>query len=255
MKESLCLDAKPVTVDWSTSAKNTKECKIVIPGNPIAKARPKVSRRGNYVTMYDPNSQANDVIKQQLKIAANSVYFDFNDVLEVECTFYMPIPTYHGVAHLNACSLNLIPHTSKPDLDNLIKQLDYLNEIIFNDDRQIVSIVAYKRYSLNPRTVIDIKTQAKLDIEEQAKGILTMFGLENLGRFTYDCKVLSEVVDAWIETEELSRANSNLHIQSVRLARIAIILATLAKNHSKVLTKIASKYPDFVLQCEQNVPK
>lgn len=54
----------------------------------------------------------------------------------------------------------LIPHTKRPDLDNIVKAvLDSLN-IILNDDSQVHSLSASKAYAeINglPRTIITIK--------------------------------------------------------------------------------------------------
>ena len=49
-----------------------------------------------------------------------------------------------------------IKHTKKPDCDNLLKHLDYLNGTAFIDDAQSFGLHARKFYSENPRTEITI---------------------------------------------------------------------------------------------------
>jgi Holliday junction resolvase RusA-like endonuclease len=49
-------------------------------------------------------------------------------------------------------------HTSRPDLDNLIKTvLDALNGIAYTDDKQIVRLGATKAYGTDPKILISIR--------------------------------------------------------------------------------------------------
>lgn len=48
--------------------------------------------------------------------------------------------------------------TKKPDADNHLKMVDALNKIVWVDDAQIVTALVHKRYSENPRLVIEIKS-------------------------------------------------------------------------------------------------
>ena len=48
---------------------------------------------------------------------------------------------------------------TRPDIDNYIKSVfDGCNEILFTDDKLIVDLSAVKRYSVNPRIEVKIKT-------------------------------------------------------------------------------------------------
>lgn len=46
--------------------------------------------------------------------------------------------------------------TKKPDIDNIVKTIDALNGLAFEDDKQIVSVVAEKYYDYEPRLEIEI---------------------------------------------------------------------------------------------------
>jgi Holliday junction resolvase RusA-like endonuclease len=48
--------------------------------------------------------------------------------------------------------------TKKPDADNHLKMVEALNKIVWVDDAQIVTALVHKRYSENPRLVIEIKS-------------------------------------------------------------------------------------------------
>lgn len=138
---------------------------LIIPGNPIAKARPRFSRRGKFVVTY--NAQETEEgrwlweAKQQLKQPL------IEGPIKISCTFYMPRPKSHYGTGRNAGKLKANApelHTKKPDLDNLEKWcLDCLNEIAWKDDSQVVESIAKKLYSDNPKTEIRIWTIYKED--------------------------------------------------------------------------------------------
>jgi Holliday junction resolvase RusA-like endonuclease len=48
-------------------------------------------------------------------------------------------------------------HTSKPDIDNLIKGLfDSFNKIVWKDDNQVYEVHSIKKYSFNPGIGVEI---------------------------------------------------------------------------------------------------
>jgi Holliday junction resolvase RusA-like endonuclease len=134
--------------------------KIEIPGNPIAKKRPRFYRRGNRVGAY--NSQQSEegkilaLLHDQIQVIPMIV-----GPIEVDLCFYILRPKSHFGTGKNAGVLKTkapIFHTKKSDLDNLIKfPLDILNQQVWKDDAQIFKIIASKHYTLNkPRTIIII---------------------------------------------------------------------------------------------------
>jgi len=136
---------------------------LVIPGNPIAKTRPRFSRRGKFVITY--NDQETEEgrflweVKQQIKCPL------LEGPIKIACIFYMPRPKSHYGTGKNAKILKPnapVFHTKKKDLDNLEKFVyDCLNHVVWKDDSQIVESMAQKIYSNNPRTEIKIWTIEK----------------------------------------------------------------------------------------------
>lgn len=129
---------------------------IIIPFAPVAKARPRFARQGSFVKTYQDskNRKAEDQLKLFLRATWNIVATGpLEGPLSIEVAFFMPKPKKMPKGRLH--------HTTKPDLDNLIKLLtDAANEVIYEDDRQIIEVTAYKEYDDNPR--IELKIQEVL---------------------------------------------------------------------------------------------
>ena len=66
--------------------------------------------------------------------------------ISVDLDFYMPRPKSH-VCKSGLRSSAPRAHLSKPDLDNLVKTLDGLHGVLFEDDRSIVRLTASKQYA------------------------------------------------------------------------------------------------------------
>ncbi|HSH52137.1 MAG TPA: RusA family crossover junction endodeoxyribonuclease [Bacteroidales bacterium] len=134
------------------------ETKVIVKGKPIAKARPRFARAGKFIRTY--NAQESEEGKFLL-LAIEQINHVFEGPIELAMFFYMPRPKSHYGTGKNEGVLKVsapIFHTTKPDIDNLIKfPLDILNEVAWEDDRQIVKITAVKEYSEIPRTEILIK--------------------------------------------------------------------------------------------------
>ena len=124
--------------------------RIQIDGNPIPDARPRVTRYGTYNPRYRE--------KKRLKTYLLSFGIKtLSEPLKVSLIFFMAIPKSTSKKKRKEMLTNQITHTKKPDLDNLVKFVfDSCNGILFDDDRQIVHLEAFKCYDENPSTVIEI---------------------------------------------------------------------------------------------------
>lgn len=73
-------------------------------------------------------------------------------------TAFMPIPASASKKRRAAMRAGEIGHTVKPDVDNLSKQLlDAMTRLRFwEDDRQVVELVARKWYDEDPRWVVEV---------------------------------------------------------------------------------------------------
>lgn len=124
---------------------------FVVPGPPRPLQRARVGRMGAHARMYDPD--ANTTNKATVGFYAKQAMQMFAKAgngklligpLTLEVTFYLPKPK--SKVRKNS---NPFPYPdSGVDLDNLVKLVcDSMTGIVYHDDRQIVCIVAHKRWA------------------------------------------------------------------------------------------------------------
>lgn len=128
--------------------------------DPVEQARPRATRFGNGIRLYDPEKVT--VFKRKLGMLARQQMLDrgldpFDGPLEVCMEFYRPVQT--SISQKERARRLSGDHrpTVKPDLDNYIKSTsDALNGIIWTDDNCIVSLAAEKYYADKPHLVVEV---------------------------------------------------------------------------------------------------
>lgn len=145
--------------------------KFVLYGTPISKDRPRFFSTKKGIRSFDPRKAdkllCQREIKNQIEIikstgtenqcceAIDLLNFDY---FHVSLSFHMPIPLSDSRAKKQAKLEGSLKHTVKPDIDNLEKfVLDFLNGIVFQDDKQVISLKSEKLYSDTPKTEIKIE--------------------------------------------------------------------------------------------------
>lgn len=127
--------------------------KLIIPYNPIAKKRPRFARVGKGYKVYSLQVEQENAFKWEIKSQYRGKPLEC--AVAVSIIFYMYIPKSITKGKRLLMQQNVIHHTKKPDIDNLVKfVLDCMNGIIFKDDTQVVILTAKKWYGDNPRTEI-----------------------------------------------------------------------------------------------------
>ena len=127
---------------------------------PVAQARPRATRFGRGIRLYDPKQV--HVYKSQLAESAQFMYHDepLAGPLKVELWFYRPVQKSISKKERSLRITGAHRPTVKADVDNFIKStLDGLNGLLWEDDRQIVDIVAHKYYSDHPRIEIEVEEE------------------------------------------------------------------------------------------------
>jgi Holliday junction resolvase RusA-like endonuclease len=128
---------------------------FVVPGAPYGKGRPRASSRGGFVRLYTPAATvAYEGEIARLAEIARADWPVMATPMSLRVIAHHPIPvSWPKKKQQAALAGDLIP--GKPDLDNVAKAvLDALNGVIYEDDKQVIRLVAEKRYSFEPRVEV-----------------------------------------------------------------------------------------------------
>lgn len=132
--------------------------KIIIPGVPVGKGRPKFSTVKGHAIAYTPAKTASyeNLVKIAFQNSGQSA-FDREAQLKAEIKAFFPIPKSTSKRNRLLMTEKYILPAKKPDTDNLAKSiLDALNGLAYYDDAQICELHVYKYYSEDPRAEIII---------------------------------------------------------------------------------------------------
>ena len=127
---------------------------LFIPGDPIAKARPRFVRAGEHVRTYSTQHTVEGRFMWDVLYQLDQLPFykkePFEGALSLHMGFFFKRPKGHYGSGKNAGVLKKSAprhHTVKIDVDNAIKfVMDCFNQIIYLDDKQVVEVYAIKRY-------------------------------------------------------------------------------------------------------------
>lgn len=139
--------------------------KIIVPGPPVAKGRARSVVRCGHIAHYTPRKtvQYENLVRfsAQQVIGQSSILVG---PIALKVSAYMTIPKSWAKSKKEESNAGKVLPTSRPDLDNIVKSVkDGLNGIAWLDDAQVTTIVASKRYDLNPRLEIQILTENEIE--------------------------------------------------------------------------------------------
>lgn len=144
---------------------------FAIEGPPVGKARPRVTRTVTYTPK--KTSQYENLVRYT---AINSFdgCFDNDEPVDVKIVAYFPVPKSWSKKRKALCLANKELPTKKPDADNIGKIImDGMNpkmrrdkllhkmvEVmrgVYQDDKQVTTLLVKKRYAERPRVEVRIK--------------------------------------------------------------------------------------------------
>ncbi len=135
-----------------------KVIEAIIYVSPTPKGRPKATSFGGHARLYTPTktrkSEALTIatIRKELKDSFST--FEKDVPLHLSATFFIPKPA--------SSPKKVLYPVKRPDLDNYTKTLlDSLNQYLFPDDSQIVSMKLRKAFGSPPR--IELKISEELE--------------------------------------------------------------------------------------------
>lgn len=128
---------------------------FIVPGQPYGKGRPRASSRGGFVRMYTPAATlAYEAEIARLAAIAKGDWPVMATPMSLRVIAHHAIPaSWSKRKQQQALQGQVIP--GKPDLDNVAKAvLDALNGVVYEDDKQVIKLVAEKQYSFDPRVEV-----------------------------------------------------------------------------------------------------
>lgn len=136
---------------------------ITIPGEPIAKARPRMTKHGH---TYTPKRTVDYERMVQTLFHAEHGNLMLEGPIMLQLDLYFGIPKGRSKAARERMEHGLERPCKRPDIDNCMKAVcDALNGIAYKDDSQIVAAVIQKFWADEPRVVVTIE---ELDLEADA---------------------------------------------------------------------------------------
>lgn len=139
---------------------------FIYKGEAVGKGRPRVARRGNYVHTYTP---------EKTRAFEEAIHFEFlasnceklpvyekGTPLKANILIGVAIPKSYSKKRYALCRDRVEAPTKKPDTDNIVKSvLDALSggaagAGAYEDDSQVVKIIAEKVYSEEPFVEVTI---------------------------------------------------------------------------------------------------
>ena len=127
---------------------------LTIPGEPVTKARPRVTQAG---FTYTPAKTKNyETFVRELFYAEHGQVM-MDGPIKAEIVAYFPIPQSATKGLKAKMATEQFPHTKSRDADNVAKSvLDALNGVAYKDDCQIADLLVLKRFSELPRVTLSL---------------------------------------------------------------------------------------------------
>jgi Holliday junction resolvase RusA-like endonuclease len=140
---------------------------IIIGGEPTAKGRPRMTRRGiTYTPAATRKYEAHGRLAAQLAMNGRP---PINVPVRAEIVIELPVPASWSGKRREAALRGDVRPTTRPDADNYVKAaLDAINNIVVSDDSMIVDLVVSKRYTAVPQLVITITPLPALTAQGRA---------------------------------------------------------------------------------------
>ena len=136
--------------------------KFTYHGEAVGKGRPRYTKRGDYVHTYTPKKTKDfeDAIRFEF-MASNCdpmPVYDKDKTLMANILIGVSIPKSYPKYKQALCRCRMIAPAKKPDLDNVLKSIfDSLQGgYAFEDDSQIVKVIAEKVYADEPFVEVTI---------------------------------------------------------------------------------------------------
>jgi Holliday junction resolvase RusA-like endonuclease len=129
---------------------------LTVPGAPTPKGRPRSTRTGNHYTP-ETTRVAESVVQAAWLTTVGLNREPHPGPVEIEIASTFPVPISWPKWKRQLALFGEIPHTTKPDTDNLVKLItDALNGHAYHDDAQAFRVVGRKQYGPTASTLVTL---------------------------------------------------------------------------------------------------
>lgn len=126
---------------------------FIIPGEPKAKGRPRVIRKGEFSKAYTPKDTVmyENLVRLEYETQCKGKFFEKGIPLKMYVTAYHSIPKSTSKKKTQMMLEGILRPLKKPDSSNILKAIeDSLNTVAYHDDAQIVETIITRYYSEKP---------------------------------------------------------------------------------------------------------
>ena len=133
---------------------NLQTMRFEVAGEVIGKGRPRFTRSGR---TYTPKKTLN--YERAIKRAyLNKYTYLSKKSIRIKICAYLEVAQSNSKVKKQKMLDNELQCTKKPDVDNIVKVvLDALNKVAYQDDTQVVEVIAIKRWSNESRLKVIIE--------------------------------------------------------------------------------------------------
>lgn len=155
-QHAFALESDPAPL--APPASNTLVASFFVPGKPVAKARARHARVGNFVRTYTPaETVAYENLVRMAAHEAMGAAPPCEQPISLRLWIRLPCPSSWSDKRKHEAYAGLILPTKKPDADNVEKSIkDGCNRIVWGDDSQVVDAVKSKRYAETPGVQVEV---------------------------------------------------------------------------------------------------
>lgn len=133
-----------------------KSIKVIVPGKPQGKARPRVTKAGHAFTP-EKTREYEAWIRENFRNQNRLMEpFEADIPLMVNITAHFKPPKSWSKAETQK-ALNAVYHLGKPDCDNIAKCIDAINGLAWTDDKQVAVLKVRKIWDFDEYLEIEIR--------------------------------------------------------------------------------------------------
>lgn len=131
---------------------------FTIPGEPVAKGRPRATTVGGHARMYTPaKTAAYEQLVAVYAAAAMKKAPLIEHPVQLRLGIYCKVPGTWSKKRRADALAGIERPAKKPDIDNIVKALaDGMNGVVWVDDAQIVELACSKWYALEPYVSVNV---------------------------------------------------------------------------------------------------